>query len=233
MLVRFEGNRFLLPKRRDDTYGPDRSAASPASAVASRELAAGRRAEVDGTHVAGGGSTGAARATTLRWGELGRGGTLGQAATDPPKKSKVTVTDPPKTPTETYDPKKKPKDIGVDSNGVALDAVTTANVAVGNEYGFVGCVLKNKANGLRITDYDATAKLDPKRILIPKNATKKLIAHENGHVTINDTVFKAVARTELITAFAGFVGMEFAPRRPPTPRTRSGSTRRWRRSPRR
>jgi hypothetical protein len=89
------------------------------------------------------------------------------------------VTEPAETPTETYDPKKKPKEIGVDSNGKALDAVTTANVVVGGDLGRVGCILKDKkTNGLKITDYDVTAKLDPKKTLIPKNATKKLIAHE-------------------------------------------------------
>jgi hypothetical protein len=122
----------------------------------------------------------------------------------------VTVKDPPVTPTEKYDPAKRPMELGSDFKGVPLDAVTTANVSVGDDYGLVGCVLKNKANGLRVTDYDVTAKLDPTKILIPTNATPKLVAHENGHVTINDTVFKAVARTEVLTAFAGFVGSEFA-----------------------
>ena len=210
VLVRFEGNSFLLAKSAT-THTVRVDPRRPAPETCTRARSSAQASQVVGTHVAGAGTS---RVNALRSavpGAVGQGAAaLRAAATDPPNGSKVTVTDPPKTPTETYDPKKKPKDIGVDSNGVALDAVTTANVALGNDYGFVGCVLKNKAQGVKITDYDATAKLDPTRILIPKNATKKLIAHENGHVTINDTVFKAVARTELVTAFAGFVGMELA-----------------------
>ena len=200
VLVGFLGNGFLLPKRA--TTHTVRVDPPEPGETCSVGHGSGQASEVVGTHVAGGGATGAAgqAAAILR----------DTPAPEPPKGSKATVTDPGETPTETYDPKKKPKEIGVDSKGVALDAVTTANVVVGGDYGFVGCVLKDKkTNGLRITDYDATAKLDPKKILLPKNAKKKLIDHENGHVLIHDTVFKAVARTELMAAYAGFVGMEF------------------------
>lgn len=211
VLVGFQGNSVLLPKRaRTHTVRID--PLEPGERCGVRGTGSGEASQVDGTHVAGAGLAAASGLNPLRPGTVGwAAATIAQAAADPPEKSKVTVTPPGETPTETYDPKKKPKDIGVDSNGVALDAVTTANVVVGGDYGFVGCVLKDKkTNGLKITDYDLTAKLDPKKTLIPKNATKKLIAHEAGHVTIQDAVFKAVARDEVVAAFAGFVGMEFA-----------------------
>ena len=207
VLVGFQGNSYLQPKRAK-THTVRVDPKEPGERCGVRGTGSGEASEVDGTHVADAGSAVGSGLNALR---AGAAATLAQAAADPPEKSKVTVTDLAETPTETYDPKKKPKEIGVDSNGKALDAITTANVVVGGDFGFVGCVLKDKkTNGLKITDYDVTAKLDPKKTLIPKNATKKLIAHEAGHVTIQDTVFKAVARAEVVAAFAGFVGMEFA-----------------------
>ena len=211
VLVGFQGNGVLQPKAAR-THAVRVDPLEPGERCGVSGTGSGEASRVDGTHVADAVSAAASGLNALRPGAPGwSAAMLSQAAADPPEKSKVTVTAPAETPTETYDPKKKPKDIGVDSNGKALDAVTTANVVVSGDYGFVGCVLKDKkTNGLKITDYDVTAKLDPKKTLIPKNATKKLIAHEAGHVTIQDTVFNAVARTEVVTAFAGFVGMELA-----------------------